>query len=362
MLPAGNGACAHTPSQYGSFNFPTPPLAGPDIARREADLAQREAELTAAEQKLVERPHILGFEIGALRKIGRPLWRDSPPQWQPLCRRLWQLWVLSLALFAWNWMLEVYLSLLAGGEHYIDTDETDDADVVAVMPAASAASSSDSSSHVVAPAIEHHPLLAPVVNESSTPHAAAVPPARMLAQAMVAASSPTPTVIGGQVGAATLLLLGVPTAAWLGWCHPLTDAALSHGTADSRAGLCGVLALGAHVLLCGVAVLGPPGCGLAGLLVALVAARAGYFWAVLMAIAEALGFLVATLAGIEVYRRVLRSSLFVLPGSRHATPHRSEVYRLRPDTVDLAGATADAKTPPGAGAGGAQQHVAYGRI
>ena len=95
-------------TMYGSFSFPTPPLAAgsatSELARREADLAQREREISERERKVQEDSRtFMGFEVGALRHVGRPLWRDAPPQWQLLCKRMWQLWAATAALFVWRW-------------------------------------------------------------------------------------------------------------------------------------------------------------------------------------------------------------------------------------------------------------------
>ena len=106
---------------YGSFLFPTPPAAAtssytPEVARREANLAQREREVSERERQLVERRRfMLGCDLAPLRSIGTPIWRDAPPHWQLLCRRLWQLWAATAMLFAWNWLGEVGFSLIAGG-------------------------------------------------------------------------------------------------------------------------------------------------------------------------------------------------------------------------------------------------------
>ena len=106
-----------------------------------------------------------------------------------------------------------------------------------------------------------------------------------------------------------------------------------------------MLALATHVLLCGLAALGPPGCGLAGGLVAISAARAGYRMLALASFVEAVCAALITLAGLEVYKRTLRSPLLFLETlSSHAAP------RMPPGGGQAA--------PPPAPA----MRVAYGRI
>ena len=150
--------------------------------------------------------------------------------------------------------------------------------------------------------------------------------------ASTAAAGSHPAVVGGQVGVATLLLICVSIGAWLGWCHPLLDAAISHG-AGERAGWCGLLALATHVLLCGLAALGPPGCGLAGAMVAISAARAGYRLLALCSFVEAVAAGLITLAGLEVYKRTLRSPLLHLETlSPHAAPRMPPSGQAAPPT------------------------------
>ena len=368
----GEGSPSHLSPTYGSFCFPTPPVAAggatPDISRREADLAQREEEVRQRELHLLERRTILGCEVGALRRIGRPLWRDAPLPWQLLCRRLWQLWCLSTMLVAWNWLVEMALSLEAGGEHYMQSSSvpplvTAASNRQAPTTTSSGTTSTDAPTSAV-PVVERHT----VVTNTSGAHVDAVPPAHRLLQlaastAMsgrglgVAAPVTTvgggaATVVGGQVGVATLLLMGVPVGSWLGWCHPLIEAALCHGAVDARTGWCGLLTLACHILLCGIAALGPPGFGLAGMRVALLAAHAGETWLALAAAVEAFGFLAAVLGGVDVYRRVLRSSLLKLPGAAHqcGTPAPP------PLTPSAKGGGGVIATP------GSALRVAYGRI
>ena len=294
------------PTAYGSFLFPTPSIeSGGSIvdARREADLAQRERELKERERLLLSNGTrtVLGFEFGDLRHIGRPLWRDVPLQFQHVSRRLYQLWWLSTILFSFNWLCEVGLSLESGGNEYaVDTGATDIDDLVD-----SVSTPSSSSAGVELPS--HSAIMLP--NATSSSSSSAVPPAaRLLRQLMHGGTHP---VVGGQVGVATLLLLSVPIGSWLGWCHPLLEAALSHGTSD-RTGWCALLALGVHVLLCGLAALGPPGCGLAGFFVAWRAPG----WLAFACLLNALGFAIATFGGLEVYRRTLRSQLVTRPSSQ----------------------------------------------
>ena len=85
------------------------------------------------------------------------------------------------------------------------------------------------------------------------------------------------TVLGGQSGMATLLLLGAPVVAWLGWAHPLSEAALVDGTSD-KAGRPPRCVGGARPVLC---LCGDrsAGCGLAGFTVAFHAARVGWKFA-----------------------------------------------------------------------------------
>lgn len=332
-------------TMYGSFSFPTPPLtatasAVPELARREADLAQREREISERERKVAEASRtFLGFEMGALRRMGRPLWRDAPPQYILLCKRLWQLWAVSVILFAWNWMVEVSLSLMAGGDPFIESGSAA-AHGISEHSAGSTLSTSTGSTAGGGAGITAGTTIEGLVPSSLSAGASAhsngslheaVPPGRLLwhrglDQATPASSRPPigvvgGQVVGGQVGLATLLLLLVPISSWCGWCHPLLDAALTHGTSDP-AGFCGLMALAAHVLLCAIASLGPPGCGLAGLMLGVSAMSAGYSWTVLAALMESLSFLIATVSGLELYRRTLRTGLlrFGPPPSAHAPP------------------------------------------
>ena len=94
------------------------------------------------------------------------------------------------------------------------------------------------------------------------------------------------------------------------------------------------------MLLCGLAALGPPGCGLAGVLVAVQAARAGYLLLVLAALCASCALLFMTAAGLELVRRTIRSGLVRVGTSRHAAPPP-----LPPGQQDAA-----------------PQRVAYGRI
>ena len=299
------------PTAYGSFLFPTPSIeSGGSIvdARREADLAQRERQLKERERLLLSRWHtraVLGLNWRfkthwptAMARCAIAISACRPPVVPAV--------VAFCNSLLFNWLCEVGLSLESGGNEYaVDTGATDIDDLVDSV----STPSSSSSAGVELPS--HSATIMP--NATSSSSSSAVPPAaRLLRQLMHGGTHP---VVGGQVGVATLLLFSVPIGSWLGWCHPLLEAALSHGTSD-RTGWCALLALGVHVLLCGLAALGPPGCGLAGFFVAWRAPG----WLAFACLLNALGFAIATFGGLEVYRRTLRSQLVTRPSSQPPPP------------------------------------------
>ena len=220
--------------------------------RREADLAQRERELAERERQFEERQQLfLWCDLQALRQLGHSsVWRDAPIEFQPLCRRLWQLWVLSTLVLAVNWVCQITLNL----------------------------SSSD-----------------PVNRNETEPMAADR-----------ATSSAT-----GEPVLATLLLLGGPITSWLVWVHPLTEAAWLHALLNGTSGGLGsgtvpVLWLGGHAAFCALGALGPAGTGLAGYLVGLEALRCGQEVSFMLSLLTGLSFAALAIEGLLLLRWVRR--------------------------------------------------------
>ena len=125
---------AFAPQTYGSFNFSpqcSPPPASHDQARREAELAQKEREVAARERKFEEqRALLLCCDYEALRQLGRPNWRQAPAQWHAFGSRLFLCWVLTTAVFALNFLVEVGLDFasmnaLAAGAAALADDTND---------------------------------------------------------------------------------------------------------------------------------------------------------------------------------------------------------------------------------------------
>ena len=325
---------AFAPQTYGSFNFSpqcSPPPASHDQARREAELAQKEREVAARERKFEEqRALLLCCDYEALRQLGRPNWRQAPAQWHAFGSRLFLCWVLTTAVFALNFLVEVGLDFasmnaLAAGAAALADDTNDmfaSSDATASGGALGGSSSTAAaaaalgggggvvdtmSSHVSAGAAAAAAPAAGALGGDSTSSSmgnlatnsssgvgfrGAVPPAGALSQVVAttvdaisrslnavdefnAGNGREQTVLGGQSGMATLLLLGAPVVAWLGWAHPLSEAALVDGTSD-KAGRAALVVLAAHGLFCAFAAIAPPGCGLAGFTVAFHAARVGW--------------------------------------------------------------------------------------
>ena len=118
---------------HGSFNFSPQcsPPASHDQARREAELAQKEREVAARERKFEEqRALLLCCDYEALRQLGRPNWRQAPAQWHAFGSRLFLCWVLTTAVFALNFLVEVGLDFasmnaLAAGAAALADDTND---------------------------------------------------------------------------------------------------------------------------------------------------------------------------------------------------------------------------------------------
>ena len=386
--PRDPAAVAFSPPQgYGSFNFApqgTSNAAAHDQARREAELAQKEREVAARERKFEEkRALLLCCDYEALQQIGRPSWRQAPAQWHAIGSRIFLCWLLTAAVFAWNFVCEVGLDFASYSsipdEAVAAPGSSDDPDTLYVGNPASSMSAgymnsggasdivdggdtlgSDAAATVIANVTSRISRagggLRAVGGAVAGAGAVPAPTSNLLQTVLHALRSLAPvdemaaigaeqTALGGQTGLATVLLVGVPVVAWLGWAHPLTEAALVDGTSD-RAGRAALMVLAGHGCFCALAAVAPPGCGLCGFTIALHAAHAGWRFAAAAATLAGSGF-----AAIAVMS-------FILPrGARRA---RLVQWPDLPDGGQTSGlrAAPGGFGPPGGG-GGAPK---YGRI
>mmetsp|Transcript_24329 Transcript_24329/g.36382 ORF Transcript_24329/g.36382 Transcript_24329/m.36382 type:complete len:289 (+) Transcript_24329:2-868(+) len=154
---------------------------------------------------------------------------------------------------------------------------------------------------------------------------------------------------------AIVLLLTVPACSWFAWLLPICHFAHEKPEPPPYNGAPGgwsaILALAAHVLFCGLAALGPQGCGLPGFLVCYDALSRQHVILGLACAASGIGWTAMTTIGLRLYHSLVRSI-------------RLEIFASAPGALPHAGSSLLSKggTTECPFVGNNKKPIAYGRI